>query len=50
MVMYNGTMRHTGTGAKMDQSAAQYQNDPNGILFDSKAFDRVPSQLHQINS
>jgi len=22
----------------------------NGIFFDSKAFDRIPSQMHQINS
>ena len=59
MVMYNATVRNQGTGLKTDSSANyHYQHgDPNNfrfsqqskvnqqdqILFDSKAFDKVPS-------
>jgi len=52
MVMYNATVRNQGTGMKTDTSAGglNYPADPNShfsqgnqLLFDSKAFDRVPS-------
>ena len=56
--MYNATVKNQGTNMKTDTSGSNKQvNDPNfqfsngnQILFDSKAFDRMPSQLHQINS
>ena len=55
MVMYNGTIRNKTTEMKNTESTQK--NDPsnmlsqgNQILFDSKAFDKMPSHLHQINS
>ena len=55
MVMYNGTIRNKTTEMKQTLSTQKY--DPNAmlsqgnqILFDSKAFDKMPSHLHQINS
>ena len=51
MVMYNGTIRNNTTAMKQtlstqkqDQTAMLSQG--NQILFDSKAFDKMPSHLH----
>ena len=55
MVMYNGTIRNNTTAMKQTLSTQKQDHTAmlsqgNQILFDSKAFDKMPSHLHQINS